>query len=59
MKSYVFKVVIEPDEDKWHARVPELEGKGATTWGETREARGALSGSRGDAGRLGPTKRRR
>jgi predicted RNase H-like HicB family nuclease len=37
MKSYVFKVVIEPDEEKWHARVPELESKGAATWGETRD----------------------
>ena len=37
MKSYVFKVVVEPDEDKWHAFVPELEGKGAATWGRTRD----------------------
>ncbi len=37
MKSYVFKVIIEPDEDVWHARVPELEGKGAATWGKTQE----------------------
>ncbi len=37
MKSYVFRVVVEPDEDKWHARVPELESKGAATWGKTRE----------------------
>lgn len=37
MKSYVFKVVIEPDEDVWHARVPELESKGAASWGKTRE----------------------
>lgn len=37
MKSYVFKVVVEPDEDVWHARVPELESKGAATWGNTRE----------------------
>jgi len=37
MRSYVFKVVVEPDEDKWHARVPELESKGAATWGNTRE----------------------
>ena len=38
MKSFVFKVVIEPDEDRWHARVPELESRGAATWGKTREA---------------------
>ena len=37
MRSYVFKVVVEPDEDKWHARIPELESKGAATWGKTRE----------------------
>lgn len=37
MRSYVFKVVVEPDEDKWHARVPELESKGVATWGNTRE----------------------
>jgi len=33
MKSYVFKVVVEPDADKWYACVPELESKGAATWG--------------------------
>ncbi len=37
MKSYVSRVVIEPDEGAWHARVPELEIKGAATWGKTRE----------------------
>lgn len=37
MKTYVFRVVIEPDEDKWHARVPDLENRGAATWGTTRE----------------------
>jgi len=37
VKSYVFRVVIEADEDVWHARVPELESKGAATWGKTRE----------------------
>ncbi len=37
MKSYVFNVVVEPDEDRWHARVPRLEGKGAATWGNTRD----------------------
>jgi predicted RNase H-like HicB family nuclease len=37
VKSYVFKVVIEPDEDAWHARVPELESRGAATWGSTKE----------------------
>jgi predicted RNase H-like HicB family nuclease len=37
MKSYVFHVRIEPDADKWRAYVPDLEAKGAATWGETRE----------------------
>ena len=37
MKSFVFKVVVEPDDDRWHARVPELEDRGAATWGKTRE----------------------
>lgn len=37
MKSYVFKVVAEPDEDVWHARVPELESKRAASWGKTRK----------------------
>ena len=46
MKTYNFKVVIEPDEDfdgnrsGWHVYVPALKGIGASTWGETRE--GAL-----------------
>jgi len=37
VRSYVFKVVVEPDEDKWHASIPELENRGAATWGRTRE----------------------
>jgi predicted RNase H-like HicB family nuclease len=37
MKSYVFPVVIEPDEDVWRAYIPELEAKGAATWGYTKE----------------------
>jgi predicted RNase H-like HicB family nuclease len=37
VKSYVFKVVVEPDEDVWHARVPELESKGAASWGKSQE----------------------
>jgi predicted RNase H-like HicB family nuclease len=37
MKSYVFPVVVEPDEDVWRAYVPELESKGAATWGHTKE----------------------
>jgi len=41
MKTYNFKVVVEPDEDfdgkpaGWHAYSPLLEQQGASTWGET------------------------
>lgn len=37
MKTYTFKVVVEPDEDRWHAYCPALEQYGAATWGYTRE----------------------
>lgn len=37
MKSYVFRVVLEPDEDAWRAYIPDLESRGAATWGKTRE----------------------
>jgi predicted RNase H-like HicB family nuclease len=37
MKSYVFPVVIEPDEDVWRAYAPELESSGVATWGHTEE----------------------
>jgi len=43
MKTYNFKVVLEPDEDfdgnasGWHAYCPALESLGGSTWGETRE----------------------
>ena len=37
MKSYVFPIVLERDEDVWRAYIPELEAKGAATWGHTRE----------------------
>jgi predicted RNase H-like HicB family nuclease len=37
MKTYPFKVVVEPDEDRWHAHCPALEQYGAATWGYTRE----------------------
>jgi predicted RNase H-like HicB family nuclease len=36
MTSYIFKVVIEPDEDRWHAYCPALVERGAATWGATR-----------------------
>ena len=37
MKTYSFKVVVEPDEDRWHAHCPALEAYGAATWGNTEE----------------------
>lgn len=37
MKSYIFPVVVAPDGDAWRAYVPELEEKGAATWGHTKE----------------------
>lgn len=42
MKSYVFRVVIEPDEDRWLARVPLLEQKGAATWAASMQCRHAV-----------------
>ena len=37
MKTYTFKVVVEPDEDRWHAFCPALQQYGASTWGLTRQ----------------------
>lgn len=37
MKTYTFKVIVEPDEDRWHACCPALHQFGAATWGDTRE----------------------
>ena len=37
MRSYILRVVLEQDEDVWRAYVPELEAKGAATWGQTRQ----------------------
>ena len=37
MKTYRFRVELEPDEGGWFVRCPTLEGYGAATWGETRE----------------------
>jgi len=37
MRSFVLRVVLEPDEEVWRAYIPELEAKGAATWGHTRE----------------------
>ena len=37
MKSYIFKAVVEPDEDRWSAFCPALLKQGAATWGHTQE----------------------
>lgn len=37
MKTYTFKAIVEPDEDRWHAYCPALHQYGAATWGDTRE----------------------
>ena len=36
-RTYLFKVVVEPDEDRWHAYCPILEGIGGATWSYTKE----------------------
>jgi predicted RNase H-like HicB family nuclease len=35
MKTYAFKVLVEPDENRWHAHCPALQAHGASTWGAT------------------------
>lgn len=37
MRQYVFEVIVEPDEDRWHAYCPALESQGAATWGGSRD----------------------
>ncbi len=37
MKTYIFKVVLEPDEEGWHVHCPVLDKYGAATWGKTQE----------------------
>ena len=37
MKTYVFRVVVEPDEDKWAVHCPALLKYAATSWGDTQE----------------------
>jgi hypothetical protein len=38
VRTYAFKVVVEPDEDRWHAFCAALEEQGAAIWGYPREA---------------------
>lgn len=37
MKTYVFRVVAETDEDRWVAYCPILEERGGATWGYSQE----------------------
>lgn len=37
MKTYTFRVVVEPDDGRWHAYCPALKQYGAVTWGVTEE----------------------
>ena len=37
MKTYLFRVVLEPDEEGWHIFFPDWEEIGASTWGSTQE----------------------
>ncbi len=37
MTTYVFRVVVESDEDRWTAYCPALVKRGAATWGYSRE----------------------
>jgi predicted RNase H-like HicB family nuclease len=36
LTTYTFKIVVEPDEDRWRAYCPALEEQGASTWGYTK-----------------------
>lgn len=36
MRTYIFKAVVEPDENLWSAYCPVLLEQGAATWGHTR-----------------------
>ncbi|HEY9583230.1 MAG TPA: type II toxin-antitoxin system HicB family antitoxin [Candidatus Paceibacterota bacterium] len=36
-KTYMFRVIVEPDDDRWYAYCPVLQKNGATTWGYSRE----------------------
>ena len=37
IKTYLFKVIVEPDEDRWIAYCPVLKNKGGATWGYTKD----------------------
>jgi len=37
MESYTFRVVVEPDGERWHAYCPALVRQGGATWGYTKQ----------------------
>ncbi|MBI1784982.1 type II toxin-antitoxin system HicB family antitoxin [Candidatus Sumerlaeota bacterium] len=37
MKSYIFPIVVDPDETRWRAHAPGFVEKGAATWVNTRD----------------------
>ena len=37
VKTYVFRIVVEPDDDRWVAYSPVLKDRGGAAWGHTRE----------------------
>ena len=37
MRSYTFRVVVEPDGERWHAYCPALVRQGGATWGYTKQ----------------------
>ena len=37
MKTYTFKVMVEPDGDRWHAYCPALSRQGGASWGYTQQ----------------------
>lgn len=32
-----YRAILEQDQDRWSARIPELEAQGVATWGYTRD----------------------
>ena len=37
MKTYSFRIVVEPDGERWHAYCPALMRHGGATWGHTQQ----------------------
>jgi hypothetical protein len=41
--TYTFRIVVEPDEDRWRAYAPALEAQGASTWATPARKRSQIS----------------